>query len=337
MRRLIQACLAMVCAFLFAAPTAAHEIRPAYLQIRQTPAGYAVLWKQPTQGDMAIRLIPHLSNGWLDTPPSGQTVSASFLIRTWTIATRRADALQGVTVSIEGLERTITDALVHVDLADGRRQDAILRPDTPSLRLDLSKPAGLPIWSYFRLGVTHILTGVDHLSFVLGLLLLVGPRWRLLKAITAFTAAHSITLALTAIGVIQPPSALIEALVALSILFLAVELVRARRGGDSLTIRHPWVIAFAFGLLHGCAFAGALAEVGLPASAVPQALVLFNLGVEAGQLLFVGAALAVGWMFSRLSARLPTRVLNLGRATPAYGIGSFAAFWVFERLAILIS
>ena len=337
MRTLIRLALALLSAVALATPAAAHEIRPAYLQIQRGPEGYRLLWKQPVQGDMAVRLVPRLSNRWLDAAPQAQAVEPSYLIRAWTVADRRADALQNVTVSIDGLDRTITDVLVHIELADGRRQDAIIRPDNPSLRLDLAKPGGLPTWSYFRLGVMHILTGIDHLSFVLGLLLLVGPRWRLVKAITAFTAAHSITLALTALGVVAPPSAVIEALVALSILFLAVELVRVRRGGDSLTIRHPWMIAFAFGLLHGCAFAGALAEVGLPPGAVPQALLLFNLGVEIGQLLFVGSAIAVGWAFGRLARRLSVPALAVMRAIPAYAIGSFAAFWVFERLAVLTS
>ncbi len=335
MRRLALTLLTILGVAALSGSAFAHEIRPAYLQILQTPFGYQVLWKQPVMGDRAVRLVPHLSNGWLEGPPSGEAVGASFLLRTWRVADRRPDALQNVTVSVEGLERTITNGLVHVELLDGRHQDAILRPDSLSVKLDLSKPSGLPTLAYFRLGVTHILTGIDHLCFVLGLLLLIGPRWRLVKAITAFTAAHSITLALTALGVVTPPSAVVEALVALSILFLAVELVRARRGGTSLTIAHPWMIAFAFGLLHGCAFAGALAEVGLPPGAVPQALLLFNLGVEAGQLLFVGAAIAMSWALVRLSTRLPPLALSVGRLAPAYGIGSFAAFWVFERLAIL--
>jgi len=168
-------------------------------------------------------------------------------------------------------------------------------------------------------------------------MLLVGLRWRLIKAVTAFTAAHSLTLAAAALGYVDFPSAVIEALVAMSILFLASELVHARRGEDSLTVRLPWLIAFTFGLLHGLAFAGALAEVGLPPGAIPQALLLFNIGVELGQLLFIAAAalamIAVAW----ISRRLPAWWERLRGEIPPYAIGAFAAFWFIERLATVFA
>jgi hydrogenase/urease accessory protein HupE len=184
---------------------------------------------------------------------------------------------------------------------------------------------------YFALGVEHILLGIDHLLFVLGLLLIVRGPWPLIKTITAFTVAHSLTLALAAFGVVTLPPTTIEAAIALSILFLAVEILHGRQGRIGLTHRFPWLVAFAFGLLHGLGFAGALAEVGLPAAEIPIALLFFNLGVEAGQLLFVAAI---------LSLRRATRRLQIGwpvwaEPLPAYAIGTIASFWFMERLVAI--
>ena len=317
---------------------AAHEVRPAYLEILQDgPRHYTVTWKQPALGDVALRLAPRLSNGWLDGPPSDQFASASFLIRTWSVNSTAADPLAGQTLSIDGLERTITDVLVQVRLADGRRLETIVKPDHPSLALSFAAVGGLPVPAYLRLGVEHILTGIDHLMFVLGLLLLVGIRWRLIKAITAFTLAHSITLAASAIGLAHPPSVVIEALVALSIVFVAAELANSQRGQAGLTRRYPWLIAFTFGLLHCFAFAGALAEVGLPKDAIPLSLFLFNLGVEIGQLLFVGAAILVILLLRRLRPLVPQVWNAVSLRIPAYAIGSFAAFWFIQRAGLAFS
>lgn len=318
----------------FAAAASAHEVRPAYLEIRQNgPDHYAVTWKQPVVGDMAIRLVPRLSNGWLERPPAEQVVTPAYLIRTWSVQAVGRDPLTGRTLQVEGLERTITDALVSVQLADGRAFETILKPDQPSARLVFEHRGGLAAPAYFQLGVEHILTGIDHLMFVLGLLLLVGVRWRLVKAITAFTVAHSLTLGASAIGLVRAPSAVIEALVALSIVFVAAELANRARGREGLTARHPWLIAFTFGLLHGFAFAGALAEVGLPPDAIPLSLFLFNLGVETGQLLFVAAAIAVILTLRPVRPRLPARWDRLGEGLAPYAIGSFAAYWFLERTA----
>ena len=316
----------------------AHEVRPAYFQVYQDgPHHYEVTWKQPTQGDMALRLIPHLSNGWLNTAPRDQFASGSFFIRTWSISAPQADPLSGATLSIDGLDRSITDVLVVIRLTDGRRLESIIRPDHPDLQLAFATTQGLPVPAYLRLGIEHILTGIDHLMFVLGLLLLVGIRWRLIKAITAFTVAHSMTLGASAIGLVTVPSAVIEALVALSIVFVASELIRSIRGQSGLTQRWPWVIAFTFGLLHGFAFAGALVEVGLPKDAIPLSLLLFNIGVEIGQLLFVGAAIVAILALRILWKHLPLAWARRSRPTPAYAIGSFAAYWFIERVVIAFS
>ena len=325
---------------LVVAPAAAwtHEVRPAYFQVIQdAPHHYEITWKQPTQGDMALHLVPRLSNGWLNSPPQDQFASGAFLIRIWSVSAPGADPLSGVTLSVDGLDRSITDVLVVIHLAGGRSLESILRPDHQSLRLAFAATQGLPVPAYLRLGIEHILTGADHLMFVLGLLLLVGVRWRLIKAITAFTVAHSITLGASAIGLVTVPSAVIEALVALSIVFVASELINAIRGRSALTQRWPWVIAFTFGLLHGFAFAGALAEVGLPKDAIPLSLLLFNVGVEIGQLLFVGTAILVILALRLLWKYVPAAWARLSRPAPAYAIGSFAAYWFIERVVIAFS
>ena len=329
--------LVALAGWLAATAAGAHEVRPAYLMIAPVGAStYVVTWKQPVMGDVAIRLEPHLSSRALDRPADEDFVSPSYRIRTWRVKAAGADPLSGQALRIIGLERTITDTLVSARLADGRAFDTILTPEQPSATLTFGRVGGLAVPAYFKLGLEHILTGIDHLMFVLGLLLLVGIRWRLIKAITAFTVAHSLTLAASAVGLVHVPSAVIEALVALSIVFVASELVNAQRGRGGLTAQHPWLIAFLFGLLHGFAFASALAEVGLPKDAIPASLLLFNLGVEVGQLLFVGAAIVVilGLRALRRGLRAPFADLErLGHAVPPYAIGSFAAFWFIERAA----
>ncbi|WP_293459390.1 HupE/UreJ family protein [Phenylobacterium sp.] len=314
-----------------ALPAAAHEVRPALIQITESaPGDYEVVWKQPVVGDMAIHLVPHLSSGAIDKQPTAETSAPGFLIRSWRV--RGGAPLDGQTVTIEGLHLTVTDVLMRVTTADGKTISDVIRPAEPTRKLALSGPKGLGVPAYLKLGVEHILTGVDHLMFVLGLLLLVGPNWRLLKAITAFTVAHSITLGLAALGIVNVTPAIVEALVALSIVFVACELARPADKPPTLAHRHPWVVAFSFGLLHGLAFAGALREVGLPKGAEVEALFLFNVGVEIGQLMFIAVALAVMAGLRRLAARAPDGMVALARATPTYVIGGFAAFWLIERV-----
>jgi hypothetical protein len=315
-------------------PAFAHEIRPAYLQIEGTDdRGYTVLWKQPTVGELAVHLVPHLSGGWLDGPPDSLQASASFVIARWKVLAGSQPPLEGQTVSVEGLQSTITDALVVVR-AGSTSWQAILTPANPAQRMTLTQthpPSTLP--AFLTLGIEHILTGVDHLLFVLGLLLIVKDRWMLLKTVTAFTAAHSITLALAALDVVRAPITLIDAAIALSILFLAPEALRRRQGQTSFTLRHPWCIAFIFGLLHGFGFAGGLAAAGLPPDHIPAALLLFNLGVEIGQLAFVGALLMVWHLLQTLKIRWPAPVQLL----PAYILGSAGAFWTLQRVVLMAS
>jgi hydrogenase/urease accessory protein HupE len=323
---------------LFADGACAHEVRPAYLEITEPAHGsYTIVWKQPVVGDMALHLIPHLSNGWLDKAPTAVDATPFYLLKVWRVRSDIRSPLESQTLRVEGLDRSITDVLVRVNVEGQRPLQALVQPADPELVLSFTSSGGLRLPAYFVLGIEHILTGADHLCFVLGLMLLVGINWQLLKAVTAFTVAHSITLGLAALGYVHLPSAVIESLVAMSILFLAVELVRARRGEQSLTVRLPWLIAFTFGLLHGLAFAGALAEVGLPPHEIPLALFLFNVGVETGQILFIMAAAAVVWTVRQLSAGAPRWWREWRGELAPYAIGTFAAFWFIERLAVILA
>lgn len=311
----------------------AHEIRPAYLEITENEQHrFDVLWKQPALGTLAVRLVPELSNGLLAAPPSEETATNTFLVRRWRDRPQTRDSFDGAVLRVAGLETTITDVLVSVTFANGQTVQTMLKPDNPSLTLHLQGAGKAAVPTYLLIGIEHILTGFDHLSFVLGLLLLVQSRARLLQTITAFTVAHSITLAAAALGYIHVSAPVVESLVALSIVFVAVELVRSYRGGRSLTARQPWLIAFTFGLLHGFAFAGSLADIGLPAHNIPGALLLFNLGVEVGQLMFVGAVLAL----IHVARRLRWPLDRPARWATAYGIGTLAVFWMIERIHVLV-
>lgn len=306
----------------------AHEVRPAYLEIRTDATQVVhILWKQPVAGEFALPLHPELSSGWLDETPVRSITTDSFLVREWTVGVPHV-ALAGQRLSVEGLDRTLTDVLVRIVDARGNESTHILRPGAARFDIPQSTRPALPVADYVGLGIEHIWTGVDHLLFVLGLLLLTPGLRVLLKTITAFTVAHSITLAAAALGWVHAPPAPVEAVIALSILYLAVELVHVREGRPALARRYPWVVAFTFGLLHGFGFAGALSEVGLPADRIPLALLLFNCGIEIGQVVFVGGALAGLALLGRGVPRVCAGV----RWMMPHAIGSLAAFWFIERV-----
>ena len=314
----------------FMAVVDAHEVRPAYLEITQPDAtSCRVVWKQPMTGDLALRLTPRLSNGWLDKKAGDQYSAAGFLIRTWTVQPCADDALVASTISVDGLAQTITDVFVRIRLRSGWQQDVVLRPEAPRFVLpaEFHEAGGVP--AYLRLGIEHILSGPDHLLFVLGLILLIRDRWMLLKAVSAFTVAHSLTLASALLFNVSLPGPLVEALISLSILFLAPEILRAHRGGTSLTIRFPWAVAFVFGLFHGMGFAGGLASLGYAKQDLAAALVFFNLGVEVGHLAFIALVL----LASRALSSLTTKQPELAMKAPAYGVGIAGAFWTFQTSA----
>lgn len=306
---------------------AAHEIRPAYLEITEDAAQHVhVLWKQPTAGQMMLPLAPVLSSGWLEAQRSSQTVADGLLLRQWDIVAPR-EPLHGQTLTIEGLDKTVTDVLARITFANGATLSRLIKPDHPVLTLLQPGKSTLPVAEYLQLGVMHIWLGIDHLLYVFGLMLLVQRTRVLLKTITAFTVAHSITLAAAALHFVTVPAAQIEVVIALSIVYVAVELVHVHRGEEGLASRSPWVVAFTFGLLHGFAFAGGLAEIGLPSGAIPAALLLFNLGIEAGQVAFVCVVLLV---LAGLKRLLPASAIWVPRLSP-YVIGSLASMWCIER------
>ena len=317
-------------AALAAAPAGAHELRPGYLEVRQTGTErYRVLWKVPARGELRMGIDPVFpASCRIEGERVRQVVPGAFLDR---MSMACDGELSGHTIAVAGLDATLTDVLVRIELADGRAISDILRPSRPGFTVPVVGAAGA--LTYLRLGIEHILLGVDHLLFVLGLMLLVSGRRLLLKTITAFTVGHSLSLAVATLGVVSVPTAPLNAAIALSIVFLAAEIVRAGRGERHLTARLPWIVAGAFGLLHGLGFATALTALGLPASAVPIALLLFNLGVEIGQVGFVALVLALLASWRVLEIRWPPWAELL----PVYAMGIMAAAWFAERLSVLIA
>lgn len=305
----------------------AHEVRPAYLELKQTaPDAFDVLWKVPALGDnlrlgLYVRLPESAENL---SEPRGMFLGGAHFER-WSI--RHATALVGETIHIDGLQTTLTDVLVRIERLDGATQVVRLMPESPSLVVEAAPSRWQVAWTYLVLGVEHILLGIDHLLFVLALVLLVKGWRRLVETITSFTVAHSITLAFATLGFVHVPGPPVEACIALSIVFVAAEIIRSRQGRPGLTEQAPWLIAFTFGLLHGLGFAGALSEVGLPEQAIPLALLFFNVGVELGQLAFVAAAALVIWLAGRAPVKTPSWTWRLA----PYAIGSLAMFWVIER------
>jgi hydrogenase/urease accessory protein HupE len=312
-------------------PAQAHEARPAYLEIDEsTPGHYTVLWRTPVLAGTHLAVVPQFPEGARDLrEPVVQELSDSLLERRWIDA--GPQGLAGKRIEFPGLQLTITDAVVRVSLLDGRSWLAIAKPSQPWVAIEAAPGTSRLALDFLGQGIHHILSGPDHLLFVLGLLLIVSTPWMLVKTITAFTVAHSITLAAATLGYVQLPGPPIEAAIALSILFLASEILRARRGETSFTIRHPWVVAFAFGLLHGFGFASVLSAAGLPPTDIPFALVFFNVGIELGQLAFVALVLFLVWGLRRLRLNWPRAVGPL----PAYLVGSLGAFWMIQRLVAM--
>jgi hydrogenase/urease accessory protein HupE len=319
-----------------AAPAAlAHEARPAYLELRQAgPEAYDVLWKVPGQGeDLRLGIYVELPANCLKSVEPRASMANSAYTERWSV--KCAGGLAGGTIHIAGLVATLTDVLVRLQGLDGVTQVTRLTPSDPSMVVEDTPSVFEVARTYFVLGIEHILLGIDHLLFVLALLILVKGMRRLVATITAFTLAHSLTLAGATLGYVHAPGPPIEAVIALSIIFVAAEIVHGRQGNPGLTERYPWIVAFTFGLLHGFGFASALSEVGLPQSAVPAALLFFNLGVEFGQLLFVVFVFAL-----IASARLIARYIGMSRPVwawriPPYAIGGVAAFWLIQRVAAL--
>ncbi len=323
--------LTIIVLVLCSAPRAsAHEIRPALLQItEQSPGRFDVIWKVPMRGDRVLGIEPILPPSLTQIGPTSTQIVPGARIERFTCKGEAA-SLVGETIDIKGLSSLQIDVLLRLELADGQSHSAILRPSSSAFVIPKRASRVEVAWSYSRMGVIHILEGVDHLLFLVALLMLISGFRMLIKTVTAFTIAHSITLALATLGVVNVPSAPTEALIALSIVFLASEIVRQRAGEEALTARAPWVVAGVFGLFHGLGFAGALSEVGVPSHEVPLALLMFNVGVEIGQLLFVSAVFGL----LTILRRHPLSKTLVVRQFFPYAVGSIAAFWVIERIAL---
>ncbi len=329
--------LPLVLALLAGAPSA-HEVRPAYLELSQIDEDtYDLLWKVPARGEQALGLHLRLPDGIrIVTPPVATATAGSYLERSRIF---RPGGLVGCEIHVEGLATTLTDALVRVQRLDGSTQVARLTPALPSFVVEAQPGALDVVRVYLSLGIEHILLGVDHLLFLLALLLLVSGWRRLVATITAFSVSHTVTLTLASLGYVRVPGPPVEAVIALSIAFVAAEILRRREGRPGLAERWPWSVSFTFGLLHGLGFAGALHEVGLPENDIPLALACFSAGVELGQLAFV--AVVLGFLAAGARALAALRLRDPSRSpsaaaletASAHAIGGIACYWLIERTA----
>ncbi|GMR15701.1 MAG: HupE/UreJ family protein [Gammaproteobacteria bacterium] len=326
---MIQKAIVVLLLLCSATTSFADEIRPGYLELRESSQDvFSVLWKVPAKGNRKLSLQARLpENCKNSTQPSTKLINAAYIQR-WLVVCD--GGLADKTLSISGLKSTSTDVLLRLEFIDGTSQSVLLTPTKESFSIPARQGSLEIAATYTWLGITHILTGMDHLLFVFALLLIVNGMRRLLWTITAFTLAHSLTLAGATLGLVNVPQAPAEAIIALSILFLAIEIVHGKQGRKGAAARWPWLVAFVFGLLHGFGFAGALAEVGLPEQAIPLALVFFNVGVELGQLLFVAAVLSLGYLLHKLKR---PKLLDWSETAVIYSIGGLSSFWLFARIS----
>ena len=318
--------LAALLVLLIVAPLAqAHEVRPAYLRVQQESADqFNLLWRVPARGDMRLSIYIGLPETCKDLGEKLAWQEGGTHIERWSVQCQ--GGLFGKEIEVLGLTSTVIDALARIERLDGTTQVERVTPANPSFVVRESESLSEVIATYTLLGFEHILLGIDHLLFVFALLLLVPGRRMLIWTITSFTLAHSLTLAAATMGWVHVPQSPVEAVIALSILFVAMEIVHWKQGRPGITRRWPWLVAFTFGLLHGFGFAGALSEIGLPEHAIPMALLFFNVGVELGQLAFIAAVLLAWAVLKRISwPKWAWRV-------PVYSIGSLAAFWTIDRI-----
>jgi hypothetical protein len=313
----------------YSSVSVADEIRPALLQIDEREGGWIdVTWKIPVRQDRGLGLTPVLPDFLEPAGPASGRLTPSGGWVEYSSYRSGGQSLTGAILKIDGLGPIQTDVLVRIALADGSEHSTILRAGNDSFTIPEQATKREVAVSYWQMGTIHILEGTDHLLFLLVLLLIVTGLWPLLKTVTAFTVAHSLTLALATLGVVNIPPAPTEAVISLSIMLLAVEAVRKSVGEVTLAERYPWLIAFTFGLVHGLGFAGALSEIGVPQNDVPLALLMFNVGVETGQVIFV---VAVSLLLAGLHKLHRRTALTVGRAVP-YAIGGIAAFWTIQRV-----
>lgn len=333
--RLIAALFALVALLSTNNGAHAHALEPGYLELQVLSEDtWRAFWRKPAVGNRAMSIDVTLpQNCEPRTSPEARFDGRAYVAR-W--MTNCPGGLAGGEIAIPGLSSTRTDVLVRYELEQGASQTQRLTAGEPSFEIPKTRGTLNIIGTYFSLGVDHIAGGYDHLLFVFALLMLIRDRWRLVGAITAFTVAHSLTLAAAALGWMVVPAPPVEAVIALSIMFLASEVLARKGSVPRLSERYPWIVTFGFGLLHGLGFARALLDIGLPRHDVPLALLAFNLGVEAGQLMFVAVCVAAGVVFLRLVHALPKIVARSRRpavVSTAYAIGGVSAYWFIERIA----
>ena len=313
----------------------AHEVRPAYLELRQTgPDTFEALWKVPGQGDLRLGLYVELPAACSNVNEPSRSMVNNAYIERWTV--KCSGGLSGGKINIAGLSATSTDVLVRLERLDGTTEVTRLTASSPSFVVAASASAVGVARTYTVLGIEHILTGVDHLLFVLALIIITRGGWKLVKTVTAFTVSHSITLTLATLGYVHIPQRPVEAVIALSIVFVAAEILRGRQGYVGITAQAPWLVALMFGLMHGLGFASGLRDAGLPVGHIPTALLFFSLGVETGHFLFIGTVLMLFallvWATSKVTPSYQQRLATF-EVLPAYAIGGVAMFWVIQRIA----
>jgi hypothetical protein len=317
----------------------AHEVRPVYLGLEEQSSGiFSVVWKRPVKDGQVPDLMPVFPEQCsLEMEPFVELTGDAKIERG--LLTCDDPGLGSGEIRVPGLTNTLMDVLVHIAPLDGKTQQHMLKPGDDGVSLDETAPP--LVNDYIGLGFEHIMGGYDHLLFVLALLLIVSGKMPIFKTVTAFTVAHSITLALAALGMVNLSPAPVEAIIALSIAFLAAEAIYMRRGRVTFTATRPWAVAFLFGLLHGLGFAGALNDVGLPQGDIPLALLFFNLGIEIGQLTFVLVVLVSLAALQRVLALINPQGFALGLSrsatVPAYTIGAIGVFWALERAVQIVT
>lgn len=312
----------------FSNSVSAHESQPGFLKLTQQDANhYEIQWRAPIYFGKPHPASLQLPSNWKLVKPSSRRLLIDSELFSYSVLVN-SESIHGNVIHFPGLETTTTDVLMRVIYSGGSISTKIIKPGDASVIIEGPRSAWSVAWDYTVLGIEHILSGIDHLLFVLALLLIVNGTRTLLITITSFTLAHSITLAAATLGWLWVPGPPVEAVIALSILFLASELVKVNRGQPSLTANYPWLVAFTFGLLHGFGFAGALSQVGLPQNEIPVALLMFNVGVELGQLMF----LVVMFLLIRALRKIPYEWPRWAYQLPAYGIGGVAAFWFVDRV-----
>lgn len=308
-----------------------HALQPGYLELRLIDTDrYSVLWKKPANRGKPMAISPVLPEQCDQTRPPQMVWDGAAYLSRWTAHCR--GGLEGGEIHIDGLDQTSTDVLIRFELTDGSVDSRRLTPGDSSFTIPTIPSHFEVVRTYLLLGFKHILEGIDHLMFVLALLILVKGKRRLVITVTSFTLAHSLTLVCATLGLVTIPGPPVEAVIALSIMFVASEIIHGRSGNSGLTEKYPWVVAFIFGLLHGLGFAGALAQIGLPQSAIPIALLFFNVGVEAGQLFFIVCVFSIILVGKEIISRLNTQKMMWVSNVPPYFIGSVAAFWIIQRL-----